>query len=308
MSKHLNNQEIIKYRQAALLPSELLIVDRHLADCENCRQKIRQRQDLTTLYESFFEPLGDFSANDSKDADSRKQENWTLRGKFRFFSLATLLTNWQPQAALILVLILTIGATWILWQKPASPSADLLTARTAPEAIRTADSGNGNISNAAAEKKTAPRKAAESDSEHASLPIKKGEKNQTLAAKTAARPALKIEIGEIEADQSQTLSANAGNRDKVSNFSPKLQIRERKNNPVIDFSAAENADEYEIYLAEMPKFVTISREKVKVKNWTIPYRKLKAGQDYVLQITAFRDGAVVQSVKKIISTGAVRKN
>ncbi|GEM_PF-6588372 len=307
MSKHLNNQEIIKYRQASLLPSELLTVDRHLADCENCRQKIRQRQDLTTLYESFFEPLGDFSANDSKDADFRKQENWKPPGKFRFFSLATLLTNWQPQAALILVLILTVGATWILWQKPASPPADLLTVRAAPEDIRTGVLGNGNISNAASEKKTAPLKIAETDSENAGLKIKKGEINQTLAAKTAARPALKIEIGEIEADQSQTLSSN-DNRDKALNLSPKLQIRERKNNPVIDFSAAENADEYEIYLAEMPKFVTVSREKVKVKNWTIPYRKLKAGQDYVLQITAFRDGAVVQSVKKIISTRAVRKN
>ena len=306
MTKHLNNQEIIKYRQAALLPSELLTVDSHLADCENCRRKIRRRQDLTTLYESFFEPLGDFSSDDSKDAETGKQEKWKFWGKFRFFSLAALLTNWQPQAALILILVLSLGAFWFFRQKSAPPPADSLTASTAPENIRPDDSKKTDVPVGASESQNESPVMAAADSEDSVLKLKKAEKNRALAARVT-RPVLKIEIGEIEADASQTLSPDERPANAV-NSAPKLQIKSRKNNPAIDFSAVENADEYEIYLAEMPKFVTVSREKVGVKSWTLPSGKLQAGRDYVLQITAFRDGEAVQSVKKIIRTKALRKN
>ena len=79
-------------------------------------------------------------------------------------------------------------------------------------------------------------------------------------------------------------------------------------NSTIYFSPVENADEYEIYLAEMPKFVTVSRERVLNPQWIIPYRKLRAGQNYVLQITALKDGEAIQSEKKNIKIESVRKN
>ena len=304
MSKHLNNQEITRYRQAALLPSELLAVDNHLADCENCRQKIRQRRDLTTLYESFFEPLGDFSVSDSKGSDSGERGNWKFFRKFRFFSMTTILTNWQPQAALILVLCLTAGGVWFFRQRNAPPSSDFLAAGNGREKTGSDNFENRNVPIGKQDEKTEKFEAFKPASENDDLKAGKSAVKNRLPA---AKPGLRLEIGELETDDSQTLNAEAG-RGEAANSPVKLQIARRENNSTIDFSAVNDADEYEIYLAEMPKFATVSRARVKAKKWKIPAGKLKAGQSYVLQITALKDGQVIQAVKKIINTRAAKNN
>lgn len=301
MSKHLNDKEITGYRQSSLLPSELLTVDNHLANCANCRRKIKQNQDLAMLYDSFFDPLSEFSTDNSRDKNFGLKGKWELSRKFRFFSMAAIFANRQTQAALILVLFLVVGGLWAFRQKTAPPSNEFSANNRGAESFLPDIPDNKGFS-------TPKKDAEEIKNVKADSDIKIGKPNKTQAfraKKESSGTAIEIEIKELETDGSQTLSSD-GNPAEAVKSSPKLQIG--KNSRALDFSFVQNADEYEVYLAEMPKFVTVSREKVKARKWTIPYRKLKAGQNYVLQITALKNGQSIQSVKKIINTKAIQKN
>ncbi len=69
MEKHLSREQLLKYRDRALLPAELVEVDGHLASCEPCRAELAEiAAPATTTLSSIFEARDEHLTYEQMDA------------------------------------------------------------------------------------------------------------------------------------------------------------------------------------------------------------------------------------------------
>lgn len=298
MRTHLNHIEILKYRQATLPPLELLEVDCHLENCDQCRMKLRQNQELAMLYNSFFEPLqGATEEENSRLLKARFKERWRQLKALHFFPVGTLLTNWRMQTALAGLVFLIAGGFLIFSIGKNEPKevADNIAVPNQADRI----SGENQIispttTNSAEESKPPKIYSKNAKDSLRSKDLIVGKISPTVK-KTETDFVVKVDS--LETDRSRTLSNN-NNLEESANVSFKIEIKTSKKGLSVNFSEVEKADEYEIYVAEIPNFVTVSREKITKSKWSIPFDKLAKGKDYILQITALDQGMPIQSVKR----------
>ncbi|MCD9187896.1 MAG: hypothetical protein LUM44_15855 [Pyrinomonadaceae bacterium] len=297
MRAHLNHIEILKYRQATLPPLELLEVDCHLENCDQCRMKLRQNQELAILYNSFFEPLnGATEEENSRLLKIRFKERWRQLKSLHFFPVGTLLTNWRRQTALA-GLVFLIASGFLIFSLTKNETNEV-----AGNIVPTQENKTAGENQIITPTTVEPVETVEPPKIY-SKSVKAAPTDKDLIAKktspTAKKPEpdLVVKVDSLETDRSNTLSNDANPKEAV-NAPFKVEIKPLKKGLSIDFSDIEKADEYEIYIAEMPDFITVSREKTKRSRSSISLNKLAKGKDYVLQITALNQGMPIQSVKR----------
>jgi len=298
MRTHLNHIEILKYRQATLPPLELLEVDCHLENCDQCRMKLRQNQELAMLYNSFFEPLnGETEEENSRLLKARFKERWRQLKSLHFFPVGTLLINWRLQAALAGLVFLIAGG-FLIFSFSKNETKEIAENIVVPNQENMSSDENQIIT------PTVINSVDENDSPkiYSENPkITKNDKNliarKTIPKVKKTETVFIIKVDSLETDRSNTLSNNSN--PKEADKAPfKVTVKTSKQGLSVDFSEIEKADEYEIYVAEMPDFITVSRDKTTRSKWSMNFNKLARGKDYVLQITALDRGMPIQSVKR----------
>lgn len=306
MTKHLNHIEILKYRQSVLPPLELLKVDRHLENCEECRLKLRENQELAMLYQSFFEPLqGANEEETSKLLKARLRERWRKLKSLHFFPPGKLLTDWRAQTAFTALIVLILGAVWFFNSGKIDNSIETAGnfVSTNPSILVLSDDQSADANEI----------SPEQNADAPEISLKKRKNPQTrsdglvlkkkLRGKNEPPVELVVNVNPIETDQSGNLAADENNKAPrtTADAAVKIEVKPVNNRLDVFFQMAEKADEYEVFIAEMPEFKTISREKTNESKWSIPIRKLKKGKDYILQITAVKKGMPERTIKRKIS-------
>nr|HQU85881.1 hypothetical protein [Pyrinomonadaceae bacterium] len=282
MRKHLNHIEILKYRQATLPPHELLDVDFHLETCAECRFKLRQNQELAALYQSFFEPLDGASEEEKTRLFKDKfKERWRKLRSMDFFSAGTLLTNRLLQAGFAGLVFLIFGSVIFVSLKSAEKSNEIAEnqpiitndkilnppiVQKEPDTIETANNiGKQDL----VVKKAANRESSKPKKDSAIFKTKQDK--------------LVVNVSSLESDQSRSLTKNETSEEEKTAI--QIGFRTLKDQLRLKFTATEKADEYEIFVAELPEFRTVVRVKSVNSEYSIPIQKLSRGKDYVLQIT-----------------------
>lgn len=253
------------------------------------------------LYNSFFEPLqGATEEENSRLLKARFKERWRQLKSLHFFPVGTLLTNWRLQTALA-GLVFLIASGFLIFSLSKNETKEVAGNIIAPTQENKTSVENLTITPTAIDsiEENAPPKIYLSKQKQLAT-------NKDSVAKKKFPADKKIEtdfvvkVDSLESDRSRTLSNNANSEEPV-NIPFKVEIKTSKKGLSIDFSKVEKADEYEVYVAEMPDFITVSRERITRSKWSIPVNKLARGKDYVLQITALNQGMPIRSVKRKIN-------
>lgn len=250
------------------------------------------------LYNSFFEPLqGATEEENSRLLKARLKERWRQLKSLHFFPAGTLLTNWRWQTALAGLVFLIAGGFLIFsfnQNETKETSEEIVTAT-----LETKTSSENQIITPTAidsiDEKDTPK--TYSKSPKASVNDRNLIAKKTIPTVKKSETDFVVKVDALETDRSNTLSNNT-NSEEATNFPFKVKIKTSKKGLSIDFSEIEKADEYEIYVAEMPDFITVSRDKTTRSKWSMQFNKLAKGKDYVLQITALDQGMPIQSVKR----------
>jgi hypothetical protein len=293
--EHIDPTKLQRYQDSLLSPIELLDFDDHLSGCKICSLKMRRESDLSGLYQSFFEPV-------------------VVKMEKRYFFENLSLGRWIPQLGFALSAIAFLAGLAFIFTNPNKPEESQILAKnekdiaiientTIPQTQHLEDAkpkSNSRLSN-----KTSNNTTNVNSGKSNRKSVRRTFNEQKALNNTKRKPAEVVglttdefQISDLQSDNSQTL----GSPDETNKTSsPDVQISKSNRNFSVKLKSEKDVREYEFYLAEMPNFKTISREKRSDNNWEILQNKFKVGKKYILQITVFKDASETQTIKKIIS-------
>jgi hypothetical protein len=290
LNQHFDRAKLQRYRNSQLSPAELLDFDDHLFVCNLCCHNIKQNNDLNDLYQSFAEP------------PRKKFFNFL---NFRSFNRLIFTIRQPIFAATALALLIFGGVLAIVFsRKPVEQQ--LLVKNIAEIEQKLVEVTNANKSVFNDNFKQIIAKKPEN-----SVIKKDLKKPQILPIQTKPLPSqakvetikpeiktVNLQVADLKTDDSRTLSLSDN---KPADSANDLKFTRIKRNFSVEIDTVEKTNKYEFYLAEMPKFITVSREKSDDNKWQIPQNKLKIGKKYILQVTVLQDDGQTKSVKKVIS-------
>jgi hypothetical protein len=296
--KHLEKNQIQRYRNSQLNPLELLEFDDHVTVCDACRFMILQKNDLDNLYNSF--------TTISAPKESPREH----------FNFADLFTNWNLRLAFVMTAILSVfGISLYLVSRNSTNKQPILSA-IEPENVKkdlgetlTEDRTQTNLQtkNEIAKKTIKPNLSNNLPEPQAKLSSSKSVKKAALPKpvivdkkpkETALSENLRLTVKDTETDKSQTLGSESAEKTLPSE---KLNISVKNREISVKIEAESKGNKYEFYLAEMPKFLTTLRKTSSRNSWKFSQTKLKKNTDYVLQVTFNQENGEVQTIKKILS-------
>jgi hypothetical protein len=292
--KHLENNQIQRYRNSRLNPAELLEFVDHIAVCDKCRLTALQKNDLENLYNSFTSVAAPPESPRKILNFDRLFSNWNLRSGFA-----------------VAVILIAFGGSFYLISRNFNDEKTLLSA-VQPENIKK-ETDSIFIENKQPTANKVIENSAESFSvDHLSkhqkteLPVQTVKKTVPPKAITAAkstekpvlRENLRLTVKDIETDESQTLGSEPAEKP----LSPtKLKISVKNREISVKIEAEKTADKYEFYVAEIPKLSATLRKTVNRNSWRFSQTKLRKNVDYVLQVTFTDEDGKVRTIKKILS-------
>jgi hypothetical protein len=293
--KHLENEQIQRYRLSKLTPIELLEFDDHIADCDACRFMTLQNSDLDNLYESFTTVSTQKESSDKFIDFENLFVGWKLSlafglictfiflGGLFYFANQNFQKNKQMTLAESQPEIFSKKINEPIVEKPQTPSLseDTYIAKTSKQ-----------LSNNKLAKQ--PPKQTVKSKEHI-LPPQPNE-TKTIPAK-AKETNLQLIVTQIESDESQTLGSES---DNANSLPINLKISNNENEIFIKVDTENKVNDYEFYLAEMPKLNTTLRKNVKTNSWRFSKNNLKKNRSYVLQVTVNKEDGKNQTIKKIL--------
>jgi hypothetical protein len=296
--EHLEYRKIQRYRLSQLSPTELLDFDDHLAICDKCRHKALQENDLTQLYDSFItenKPVKSVSGNFLRFKFSRQlQFAAVLLG---FFSLAGTLGYFfvQNQSTEIIIVDNINDNTA---QSPAKDASELTANTSSPETTPSPVSQKPTITPLILKKK----RTIETHKQTSEISKTQAVSSSPIVTSNNKRidESLSFKISELKTDNSQTLGSESVTKSSVS---AKVKVSKAGKSYAIEIDSDDKADYYEFYLAEMPNFVSVSKEKIKTSKWRVPQNKLQKNKKYVLQITLYNKDGQIQTIRKVLSLG-----
>jgi hypothetical protein len=295
--EHLEYAKIQRYRLSQLSPTELLDFDDHLAICEKCRHKALQENDLTQLYDSFItenKPVKLVSGNFLRFKFSRQlQFAAVLLG---FFSLAGTLYFFVQNQSTEKIIVNNINDNTA--QSPAKDASELTANTSSPETIPSPVSEKPTITPLILKKK----RTIETHKQISEISKTKAVSSSPIITSNNKRidEISSFKISELETDNSQTLGSESVTKSSVS---AKVKVSKAGKSYAIEIDSDDKADYYEFYLAEMPNFVSVSKEKIKTSKWRVPLNKLQKNKKYVLQITLYKNDGQTQTIRKVLSLG-----
>lgn len=313
MIKHPLPKQFEDYLANRLAPGELLEFDDHLAECKICRAQLSAPEHLKSLSDSVVNSLG---AKVSAD----QSESFTERISKQMRFIGIYLNSIRKTAGLVYLtslaaLIIIITGIFIKFQN--KPLADLTARREQSLETNsifeskeiTTDNQKQLVIRETERQNSSKQQSFEKDPK----PFSKSVKDKPTAKSASVQSKKSIDdrswvIDNLIVDESQMLSSNNNSKELPTAVYELIFSRENKQ---LNFRVnnARQADEFEFYLAELPKLSTVKRQRNSTPFLSIPENLLVQDRSYVLQVTVWRDGKSVDSLKKIIrsETKKVRK-